>query len=439
MKKDKILFFYFFLLVPIKVYAQTFPQIDFTPPIIPAQTTNTDTQTVEFPQQTLPQFQQVPDITEDEIRDEINPLVKAYLDSTGRPQSLLDPATKAFSYLIIGGDKGLDLFSLDEIKEILQNPATPEIENYLTQFLGKFDITDKDDVANLAAWAGLFSTVSHSLKKLNLENTLDRTILNNLASLITVDKQYTLNEITTILEDENFKTLKDYLTQFLGTEIDLTTKDDVAKLIAWTGLYKFVSAFLGRELNFQNRNDQKILFNFSSLVATDKTYTLNEVKHILADRNTKQLEAALAKFLGKDSLNLTSRSDVVILSHFASLTTTGTYSLNEINAILTNENTENIETILAHFLNKSEIALTDKEEVTILAYLVSFITARGYTLGDIETFINNLSSLVNEGIYSLQEVKTILSNSDLPNLETPIAEMMDKPELDLTRQEDVDF
>ena len=39
----------------------------------------------------------------------------------------------------------MDLFSLDEIKEILQNPATPEIENYLTQFLGKFDITDKDD------------------------------------------------------------------------------------------------------------------------------------------------------------------------------------------------------------------------------------------------------------------------------------------------------
>jgi hypothetical protein len=243
---------------PVTIPTLPEPSTVVTPSNIPASQQSlipvqASAQTPEQQTAQVPQSQQTTQIPEQQLQ-ELQELVSNYLQNTGRALGNLDIVVSNFVYLITPEAKGgLEAFSFDDIKKILQDTNTPELETSLATYLNKdsLDLTNKDDVAKLA----------------------------NFASLIAVDKAYSLDELKTILADPNTKQLEAPLAAYLGKKtLDLDDKDDVAKLA-----------------------------NFAALIAVDKLYTLGELKTTLLNANSQTIESIILHhyFEGKRLTELT--------------------------------------------------------------------------------------------------------------------------------------
>ncbi|MCM8783172.1 MAG: hypothetical protein NC818_00110 [Candidatus Omnitrophica bacterium] len=172
----------------------------------------------------------VVNIPEERIRAELKPLIEKYLEDTNRSLNDLNTVVNNFSYLVIGGDDGLDLFALEEVKAILEDSLTRQLETPLAQFLGKavLDLSQREAVVKLSAWSGLYKAVGGFLNRdLKLEDIKDQKALNDFALLI-AEKGYALGGIKRVLGDEKVKALYsleeicNLLSQLRGGETTLT-------------------------------------------------------------------------------------------------------------------------------------------------------------------------------------------------------------------------
>ncbi|MCD6220457.1 hypothetical protein J7K43_08765, partial [Candidatus Calescamantes bacterium] len=143
------------------------PQLDFTPDwdsLLPAPESQDvfpssgEPVSTEIPQTTSnpPQLlstDEVADVSEEDIRQELQPLVEDYLTDTGRDLNILDTALNNFTQLITS-----NLFTLNEVKNVLSADLTPQLEPVLAEWFQlqeKLDLTDLNQVKTLVGFADL--------------------------------------------------------------------------------------------------------------------------------------------------------------------------------------------------------------------------------------------------------------------------------------------
>jgi len=102
---------------------------------------------------------QLPEMSNQDVRDELTPLVEEYLNNTGRGDLDVEKVADNFTY-IIEEYKGLYIFTLEEVKQMLQSSVTQEIDGIIEGVKEErkqgYSLVVQEDVEYMMGWVKMF-------------------------------------------------------------------------------------------------------------------------------------------------------------------------------------------------------------------------------------------------------------------------------------------